>query len=118
MFDFQRLKIYEEAKIINKSIVLYIRRNTVLDPILRNRLETASVELINNIVRSTSSSLLKEKMDYCYDAKTNVYECVSSIEILYDESSISTEKFNFFMQKYENLLGMLEGYIQYIKESS
>lgn len=112
MFDFQKLKVYQKARVVNKEIRGYIKRNRIFDPYYKDQLKRASVNIVMNIAEGSAKKVKREKINYYTLSREHVYECVSIIELLHDDGSLSQNKFEEFMTNYEELSKMLYGLIR------
>jgi len=117
VFDFQNLKVYQKAREINKEINEYIKRNHILDPFLKNQLRQASIQIVINIAEGSGKDCKKDKARYYSISRESVYECVSLIELLYDEGSLAEKRFKVLLERYAELSKMLYGLIRSVNAS-
>ncbi len=107
MFDFERLEVYQKAKEQNKEILTYLRNNKQIDSYIRDQLKRASISIIINIAEGSGKFSKADKKNYYTISRGSVYECVSLLELLFDESYIDQKQFSIFKDKYETISKML-----------
>lgn len=111
MFDFEKLDVYRKAKALNKEILLFLKENKSTDYYIRDQLKRASISIVINIAEGSGKFSKPDKRNFYTIARGSVYECVSLIELIFEEKLINKEKFNDFYKKYEELSKMLLGLI-------
>jgi len=111
MFDFERLDVYRKAKELNKEILKFLRENKQIDSYLRDQLSRASISIAINIAEGSGKFSKADKRNFYTIARGSTYECVSLLEIIFEENQITKEKFDSFYQKFETLSKMLLGLI-------
>lgn len=111
MFDFEKLSVYKKAKNLNKEILLFLKENKSTDYYIRDQLKRASISIVINIAEGSGKFSKPDKRNFYTIARGSVYECVSLLELIFEEKLINKEKFNDFYKKYEELSKMLLGLI-------
>lgn len=111
MFDFHNLRIYQEAKNLNKEILKFLKENKQIDSYVRDQLRRASISTVINIAEGSGKFSKADKRNFYTIARGSVYECVSLLEIIFEENQISKLVFEDFYQKYETTSKMLLGLI-------
>jgi len=53
MFDFEKLKVYKEAKEFNKEVINLLHENKGIDPYIRDQLKRASISIVINIAEGS-----------------------------------------------------------------
>jgi four helix bundle protein len=107
MFDFERLEVYQKSKEQNKEILGYLRNNKQIDSYIRDQLKRASISIIINIAEGSGKFSKADKKNYYTISRGSVYECVSLLEILFDEHHLEQKQFNIYKDKYETISKML-----------
>jgi len=107
MFDFERLEVYQKAKEQNKEILGYLRNNKQIDSYIRDQLKRASISIIINIAEGSGKFSKADKKNYYTISRGSVYECVSLLEILFDEHYLDQRQFSIFKDRYETISKML-----------
>ncbi len=111
MFDFENLDVYKKAKELNKDILRFFKENRQTDHYVRDQLKRASKSIIINIAEGSGKFSKADKRNFYTISRGSTYECVSLLELIFDENQIDRERFNDFYQKLEILSKMLLGLI-------
>ncbi len=111
MFDFENLFVYKNAKELNKEILTFLRANKQIDTYIRDQLRRASISIVINIAEGSGKFSKADKRNYYTTARGSVYECVSLLEIIFEEKQITKIQFDDGYKKYETLSKMLLGLI-------
>ncbi len=111
MFDFQNLDVYHKSKKLNKEVLKFFRENKGIDSYLRDQFRRASISMVINIAEGSGKFSKADKRNFYTIARGSVYECVSLLEIIFEENQISQELFSDFYQKLEVVSKMLLGLI-------
>lgn len=111
MFDFQNLDVYKKTKALNKEILQFINENKQIDSYIRDQLKRASISIVINIAEGSGKFSKADKRNFYTISRGSVYECVSLLELIFDEKQIAKNQFDDFYQKYETLSKMLLGLI-------
>jgi len=112
VFDFENLDVYKKAKELNKEVLSFLKENRRIDSYVRDQLKRASVSITINIAEGSGKFSKADKRNFYTIARGSVYECVSLLEIIFEENQISKEKFDYFYQRFETLSKMLFGLIR------
>lgn len=112
MFDFEKLVVYQKAKLLNKEILLFLKQEKHIDSFLRDQLKRASISIVINIAEGSGRFTKPDKKNFYIIARGSVYECVSILDVIKDEDSITSEKFKEFYKNFEEVSKMLLGLIQ------
>jgi len=111
MFDFENLKVYKEAKELNKEILKFLKENKQIDSYLRDQLHRASISMVINIAEGSGKFSKADKRNFYTIARGSVYECTSLFEIIFEEKQINKSQFDSFYQELEAISKMLWGLI-------
>ncbi|TSC80343.1 MAG: S23 ribosomal protein [Parcubacteria group bacterium Gr01-1014_29] len=111
MFDFENLKVYHDAKELNKKILCFVKDNKHIDSYLRDQLRRASISMVINIAEGSGKFSKADKRNFYTISRGSVYECVSIFDIIHDEQQVSNEEYKNFYQRYETISKMLLGLI-------
>jgi len=107
-FDFERLEVCKEAKILNKEILLFLKSHKAIDPYIRDQLKRSSISMVINIAEGSGKFSKPDKRNFYTIARSSVYECVSLFDIIEDIYGIDN---SFYYQRLERLSKMLFGLI-------
>lgn len=111
MFDFQTLDIYKKAKqfyIANKFLLNEIK----LDKYVNDQLSRAAFSVPLNIAEGSGKFSKRDRRNYFIISRASLYECIAIIDILYDESKISTEIYQSLLKQGEDISRILYKMIQ------
>lgn len=111
MFDFHKLDVYTKAKELNKEILRFLKENKQIDPYIRDQLKRASISSVINIAEGSGKFSKADKRNFYTISRGSVYECVSLLELILEENTITKEKFEDLYLKYETISKMLIGLI-------
>lgn len=111
MFDFEKLNVYRKAKLLNKEVLKLLREIKGIDSYIKDQLKRASISAVINIAEGSGKFSKADKRNFYTTARGSVYECVSLLELIFDDNLISQNEFNNFYQKFEELSKMLLGLI-------
>jgi len=111
MFDFQKLNVYIKAKELNKEIIGFVKENKGIDYYIKDQLKRASISMVINIAEGSGKFSKADKRNFYTIARGSTYECVSLLEIIFDENQITKEKFINFYERFEEISKMLLGLI-------
>lgn len=54
MFDFEKLDVYQKAKIFNGTVYSFLQSNKQMDAVAKNKLRRASFSIVLNIAEGSS----------------------------------------------------------------
>jgi len=111
MFDFENLDVYRKAKELNREILKFLKENKQIDSYIRDQLKRASVSVVINIAEGSGKFSNADKRNFYTIARGSVYECVSLLELIFEEGKISEEEFSKFYRMLETVSKMLLGLI-------
>ena len=111
MFDFEKLEVYKKAKELKKEILKFLKENKNIDSCLRDQLRRASISMVINIAEGSGKFSKPDKRNFYTISRGSAYECVSIIEIIFEEGQIDKDAFQYFYQKFEIISKMLLGLI-------
>jgi four helix bundle protein len=112
MFDFENLEVYKKAKELNKELLAFLRENRPIDNYIRDQLKRASISIVINIAEGSGKFSKPDKRNFYTISRGSVYECVSLLELIYDEKYMESKKFDYFKGKCEIISKMLLGLIK------
>jgi four helix bundle protein len=107
MFDFEKLEVYQKAKLFNKEVLGYIAKETGLNRTTKDQLQRASLSIMLNIAEGSSRFSKADRKNFFVIARGSAFECVAIFDFLKDENLITSELQGVFYQKAEELSKML-----------
>lgn len=110
-FDFEKLIVYQKAKVFNHSI------STLLEiiPVTRNKkdqLERASFSILLNIAEGTGRHTNPDKRHFYVIARGSVFECVAILDYLHEQNILSGQIFHKYYAELEEISKMIFAMIQ------
>jgi four helix bundle protein len=111
MFDFEKLIIYNKAKVFNAEVRSFIKE-TKLDPTTKDQLRRASFSIVLNIAEGSGRFSNKDRRHFFVISRSSIFECVAILDVLKDENSIEDVKFNSFYIQSEEISKMLYSMIK------
>jgi four helix bundle protein len=106
MFDFEKLEVYKKAKIFNSGLREFIK-NTRLDSCTRDQLRRASFSIVLNLAEGSRRFTHPDRRNFDIVARSSVFECISILDVLRDESIIEEDIFRGFYNQAEELSRIL-----------
>lgn len=115
MFDFQKLEVYQKAKIFNKETTsLLIEKK--FDRITNDQLRRASFSIMLNIAEGMSRFSNKDRRNFMVISRGSAFECVAILEYLVENEQIDRERYTCFYLKLEELSKMLFALIKRLEK--
>jgi four helix bundle protein len=111
MFDFEKLLVYNKAKVFNKEILLLIRSRKNVDSYIRDQIRRASISAVINIAEGSGKFSKADKRNFYTIARGSIYECVSLLELIKEDGLIDSKEFDYLYSKCDELSKMLLGLI-------
>lgn len=106
MFDFENLEVYKKAKRINKSVAYYLANNSI-DRVTHDQLRRAAFSVMLNIAEGSGRYTRRDKRNFFVIARGSVFECVAIFDYVMESGLISSEVFQSYYQRLEELSKML-----------
>ena len=89
MFAYEELDIYKRSKSFNLSIRNYLDNNPIDFP-TENQLRRAALSVVLNIAEGSGRFSQKEIRRFYIISRSSVFECAAILDIMKDESKITT----------------------------
>jgi four helix bundle protein len=77
MFDFEKLDVYQKAKVFNKEALRYIAVTGNLNRTTKEQLQRASLSILLNIAEGSSRFSKADRKNYFVIARGSAFECVA-----------------------------------------
>ena len=111
MFDFQKLTVYNKARVLNKKVTELL--NTInSDRVTNDQLRRASFSIMLNIAEGSGRFTKPDKRNFYVIARGSVFECVAILDYLRDIEAIQKSEYDPFYSDLEELSKMLFGLIK------
>lgn len=118
MFDFEKLDVYQKAKIFNKTVYQYLLAHKDLDRTTKDQLRRASFSIMLNIAEGSSRFSKADRRNFFVIARGSAFECVAIFDFLYAESLIDNGLHNEFYTAAEQLSKMLFSMIKGLSQTN
>ncbi len=106
MFDFEKLIIYDKAKLFNSEIRSFINA-TPLDRTTKDQLRRASFSIVLNIAEGSGRFSKPDRRNFFVIARSSAFECVAILDVLYDEGTLHQNNFQKFYNSAEEISKIL-----------
>ena len=106
MFDFQKVEVYNKAKVYNHTIHRLLRTNS-FDRTTHDQLRRASFSIMLNIAEGSSRFSNRDRRNFLVIARGSVFECVAILEYLLDTKQLDKEAYHHFFDRLEDISKML-----------
>lgn len=107
MFDFEKLDVYQKAKLFNKEVYAFLRSSKTIDSVSKNQLRRASLSIMLNIAEGSSRFSKPDRRHFFVISRGSAFECVAVFDFLKDETLLLEEEFKNFYSKADELSRML-----------
>jgi four helix bundle protein len=87
MFDFQKLEVYQKAKIFNRETTSLLTEKK-FDRITNDQLRRASFSIMLNIAEGMSRFSNKDRRNFMVISRGSAFECVAILEYLVENEQI------------------------------
>jgi four helix bundle protein len=112
MFDFEKLEVYQKAKIFNRISYQYISQTNSLDRTTKDQLRRASFSIMLNIAEGCSRYSKPDRRNFYVIARGSVFECVAIFDFLKEENLIAETFYKDRYNKAEELSKMMYALIK------
>jgi four helix bundle protein len=106
MFDFQKLVVYQKSKQF-QSLCNRIIIKIEIDKYIADQLRRAALSIPLNIAEGSGKFSKADRRNYYTTARASAFECVSILEIMYENDKISLEEYEETNRKSEEISKML-----------
>ena len=107
MFGFEKLLVYQKAREFNLEIRKKVLSNEKLDRVSRDQLRRAAMSIMLNIGEGTSRFSNADERNFYVIARGSEFECVSILDLLGAEKTISADQQKYFYSNAEEISKML-----------
>lgn len=106
MFDFEKLEIYQKAKVFNSNVRLFIQKAR-LDSTTNDQLRRASFSIVLNIAEVSGRFSNADRKHFYTIARSSLFECIAIFDVLRDEKIMPKEDFLYFYSNGEEISKIL-----------
>ncbi|MBR9859577.1 four helix bundle protein [bacterium] len=111
MFDFEKLKVYQDALVFNEEIKI-ILKECRLSRIQKDQLERASLSIPLNIAEGSGRFTKPDRKNFYIIARSSVFECAAILEILSREEVLEQSRYSSLKTQAEEISKMLFGMVK------
>ena len=116
MFDFQKLKVYQNAKTFNREITDLIRSHN-FDRVTNDQLRRASFSIMLNIAEGSSRFSNRDRKNFLVISRGSAFECVAILEYLFENKGIEESEYDRFYGMLDEISRMLYSLIKKLEVS-
>jgi four helix bundle protein len=116
MFEFEKLIVYQKAKLFDQNVLSFVYTNSSIDKIITNQLKRATLSISLNIAEGTGRNSKADRRNFYVIARGSTFECVAIFDILKDRKNINTDVYSDFYKKAEELSMMLFAMIKKLSQ--
>lgn len=116
MFDFEKLEVYQNIRVLNKSLLSFIFEIQNKNSYLTDQLKRAGLSVQLNLAEGTGRMSTADKKRFYIVSRSSVFECVSILQTFKDLELIDLEKYEDLYKQYETISKMLLGMIRNLKD--
>lgn len=109
MFDFEKLDVYHQLRKLNMDVLRYLVRQSQMDPDIRDKWKTATINATVNLAEGVGRISDTEKKHYFTLSRGAVFESVSLMHLALDSGQLAQTDFDTFYNQYETVSKMLLG---------
>jgi four helix bundle protein len=106
MFDFEKLDIYQKAKLFNAEIRAFIK-SSKLDPTTKDQLRRASFSIVLNIAEGSGRFTKPDRRNFYIISRSSVFECIAILDVIKDEDVLEDNRFERFYSQAEEMSKIL-----------
>jgi four helix bundle protein len=111
MFDFEKLHIYQKAKLFNSEIRTFIKSSN-LDSTTKDQLRRASFSIVLNIAEGSGRFTKPDRRNFYIISRSSIFECIAILDVLKDEEALEKNRYEEFYVQAEEISKMLYGMIK------
>src|SRR5690554_1763390 len=106
MFDFEKLLVYDKAKVFNKEVNSFIRSKNI-DRTTKDQLRRASFSIMLNIAEGSGRFTKPDKRNFYIISRGSTFECVAIFDYLKDIELLKQSELDKYYRKLEEISRML-----------
>lgn len=114
-FRFRNFKVYQDAKLLHRQIVLLTNKFPQSYWYLADQAKRSSLSIVLNIAEGSSKQSDKDFNRFLAISLGSVDETVANLEISLDLKLISQKQFDYFLNSYELVSRQLGGFSKTLK---
>jgi four helix bundle protein len=112
MFDFEKLKVYQNSRVTVRKVLLFLYQGKDLDPNLVDQLKRSSTSIIFNLAEGTGRNSMADKRHFYTIARSSAYESVAVLQVFLDMGQIDPSLYDELYEELSVISKMLYGIIR------
>ncbi|NUQ26364.1 MAG: four helix bundle protein [Saprospiraceae bacterium] len=112
MFDFEKLDVYQEIRMINGKTLKWLFAKKNADLYLVDQFKRASIGSLLNLAEGTGRMTAPDKKRFYISARASIFECTAILQTLLDLQMIEESFYQELYEGYEKISRMLLGMIR------
>jgi four helix bundle protein len=112
MFDFEKLLVYQKAKLFHQEVYSSICSDQSIDRVIANQLKRAALSVPLNIAEGTSRFSKADRKNFYVISRGSVFECVAVFDILKESGRIKHDKYVHLYEKADEISKILYSMIK------
>ena len=113
----EKLEIYRKAKLLRRDLIIITRSFSTEEKYrLTDQLIRASRSMPANIAEGYGRFHYQENIQYCRQARGSALECYDHLTAALEENLISEDTLNKAKYQINELIGLINGFIIYLKK--
>jgi four helix bundle protein len=109
MFDFEKLEVYQIAKVLATDTLKIIYSNERLDPYIKEQWKRACLDILLNLAEGTGRMTPADKKHFITIARSSVFESVAILQVLGELGVLPLSQAQDLYERYEKVSKMLLG---------
>ena len=116
-FRFRRFKVYQDAKLLHRQIVILVNKFPRSYWYLADQAKRSSLSVVLNIAEGSSKQSDKDFNRFIAISLGSVDETVANLETALDLKLISQEQLDYFLENFELISKQLGGFSKTLKSN-
>ena len=112
MFIFEKLIVYQKARLLNKDILVFLETNNIKSSNMSDQLKRAASSILLNIAEGSGRQTKADKKNFYTIAKGSAYECASILGLIQDSGKIGDVIYADYYNRFLEIIKMLTGLIK------
>ncbi len=117
MQDFRRLRVYQDARALNKEL-FELMRNPNFDRTLRDQLGRASISIMLNVAEGATRLTKPDRRKFFIIARSSAMECSAIMDIVEDFGLLSSTEADSFRTRFDHISKMLFALIKSLESEA
>ncbi len=107
MFDFEKLKVYQNIKSLNVKVLKFFNRSGGVDKYIIDQWKRASLSILLNLAEGTGRASANDKKHFYTIARGSLFECVAILDLLCEMNLLENDFYSEMYSGYAEASKML-----------